>query len=133
ELKIYAALLTVFSDVFAHPCVHYLSGFFGPLERLLRTQGANLGFVPADFRRYIRLYAEQRPRVMATVATPPDADGWCSLSLHAGASVDELLAAGRTDDRVLIVETSPNFPRTFGHGEERNAIHLDDIDVVIES
>ena len=36
ELKIYAALLTVFSDVFAHPGVHYLSGFFGPIERMLR-------------------------------------------------------------------------------------------------
>ncbi|MBS1847400.1 MAG: 4-hydroxybutyrate CoA-transferase, partial [Actinobacteria bacterium] len=39
DLKIYAALLTVLSDVFVHPNVHYLSGFYGPLERMLRAQG----------------------------------------------------------------------------------------------
>ncbi len=133
ELKVYSALLTVLSDLFTHPGVHYLSGFFGPVERMLRAQGANLGFVPADFRRYTRLYAEVAPRVMATAAAPPDENGWCSLSLHAGASVDELLAAGRDRDRVLIAETSPQFPRTFGHGDRPNAIHLDDIDVLIES
>ncbi|MBS1846675.1 MAG: 4-hydroxybutyrate CoA-transferase, partial [Actinobacteria bacterium] len=108
-------------------------GFYGPLERMLRAQGANLGFVPADFRRYIRLYAEVAPRVMATAATPPDSEGWCSLSLHAGASIDELLKAGRDPERVLVVETSPNFPRTYGFGEERHAIHVDDIDVLVES
>lgn len=133
DLRVYSALLTVFTDVFSHPNVHYLSGFFGPLERLLRAQKANLGFVPADFRRYIRLYAEVAPRVMATAAAPPDADGWCSLSLHAGASVDELVAAGNDPNRTLIVEVSPNFPRTYGFGTERNAIHLDSIDVLVES
>lgn len=133
DLKIYAALLTLPSNVFTHPNVHYLSGFFGPMERILRDQGANIGFVPADFRRYIRLYAEQAPRVMATAAAPPDSDGWCSLSLHAGASVDELVAAGRDPNRVLIVETSPHFPRTFGFGNERNALHIDDIDALIET
>lgn len=134
DLRVYSALLTVFTELFSHPNVHYLSGFFGPLERLLRSQGANIGFVPADFRRYTRLYAEVAPRVMVTAAAPPDADGWCSLSLHAGASITELKAAGRDPDRILVVEVSPNFPRTFGIGTENpHALHLDEIDVLVAS
>ena len=31
ELRIGGALLTVFTEVFSHPNVHYLSGFFGAL------------------------------------------------------------------------------------------------------
>src|SRR5687767_247404 len=66
ELRIYGALLTVLSDVFSHPNVHYLSGFYGPLERMLRDGDANIGFSPADFRRFIPLLEEQAPRVMCT-------------------------------------------------------------------
>ena len=32
HLRIGGALLTVLTDLFAHPNVHYLSGFFGPLD-----------------------------------------------------------------------------------------------------
>ena len=75
DLQIFGALVTVLSEVFTHPNVHYLSGFFGPLERLLRDSGANIGFVPADFRRFAPVLADIAPRVMATAAAPPDADG----------------------------------------------------------
>ena len=46
DLRIGGALLTVLTDLFTHPNVHYLSGFYGPLERLLRDSGANIGFAP---------------------------------------------------------------------------------------
>lgn len=39
-LRIYGALLFVYSPVFEHPKVHYLSGFLGPVERMLRDKGA---------------------------------------------------------------------------------------------
>src|SRR3954454_17538225 len=89
ELRVYGGLLMVWSPLFTHPNVHYLSGFFGPMERALRDQGANLSFAPADFRRFTPLMEQQRPRVMCAAAAPPDADGWCSLSVHAGATVGE--------------------------------------------
>ncbi len=133
DLKVYGALLTVLSDVFSHPNVHYLSGFYGPLERILRDSGANISFAPADFRRFIPMLQAQHPRVMTTTVASPDADGWCSLSLHAGASVDELHKAGADPDRVVIVETSAHFPRTHGLGtEHRHALHTGEIDVLIE-
>jgi acyl-CoA hydrolase len=70
---------------------------------------------------------------MATVATPPDAEGWCSLSLHAGGTIGELRRAGSDPDRLLVVEVSDSYPETFGLGEHRHALHVDEIDVLVRS
>jgi acyl-CoA hydrolase len=134
DLRVYGALLAVGTELFSQTGVHYLSGFFGPLERALRGSGANIGFAPADFRRFGPLLERQRPRVMTTVATPPDADGRCSLSLHAGGTIDELRRAGADPDRLLVVEVSDAYPRTFGLGEHhRHALHVDEIDILVRS
>lgn len=134
DLRINGALLTAFSEVFKKPGVTLVSGFLGPLERWLRDEGAAIEFIPADFRRFAPLLADVKPRVMAVATAPPDVDGWCSLSLHSGGTVAELHAAAADPDRLLIVECSPRFPRTFGLGREQNhAIHVDEIDVLIHA
>src|SRR3954467_9008592 len=66
ELRIGGGLLTVLTDLFSPPHVHSLSGFFGPIERLLRDAGANIGFAPADFRRFEPILDAAPPRVMCT-------------------------------------------------------------------
>jgi acyl-CoA hydrolase len=132
HLRVGGALLTVLTDLFSHPNVHYLSGFYGPLERLLRDTGANIGFAPGDFRRFEPILAADPPRVMCTAAARPDADGQVSLSLHAGASVPEIHRAAADPDRLLVVETSPKFPRTYGLGEDTHQLAMADIDVLIE-
>ena len=134
DLRIYGALIAVLTELFSRKGVHYLSGFFGPLERALRDSGADIEFTPADFRRFGPLLERQRPHVMTTVATPPDADGWCSLSLHAGGTIAELHRAGADPDRLLVVEVSDAYPRTFGLGEKyRHALHVDEIDILVRS
>src|SRR4051794_33984635 len=55
ELRVYGALLAVGTALFNHPNVHYLSGFYGPIERMLRNAGANISFAPADFRSFTPL------------------------------------------------------------------------------
>lgn len=132
-LRLYGALVTVLASVFNHPNVHYLSGFFGPLERMLRDSGANIGFSPADFRRFEPLLEAQAPRVMTTAVAPPDVHGWCSLSLHAGATVNELMRAAADPDRMVVLEATPNLPRTRGLNTYRHAIHVDSADLLIES
>jgi acyl-CoA hydrolase len=134
DLRIYGALLLAWSEAFKHPNVHYLSGFYGPIERALRDQGANISFAPADFRRFAPLLEEQAPRVMATAATSPDENGLCSLSLHAGGTMAELLRAGADPERLLIVEASEHFPHTFGiPPTHQHAIAVTQIDVLIET
>ena len=127
-------MLTDLYAVFMKPGVHYRSGFFGPAERFLRDSGADVQYVPADFRRFGPIVEQLAPRVMATAVAAPDAEGYCSLSLHAGATVDELHRAGADPNRLLIVEHSPNFPRTFGlMPEHPHRLHLDEIDIIVET
>lgn len=134
DLTISGALLVDFYEVFSKPSVRHLSGFFGPIERILVDQGARVEFIPSGFRGFEPLLQRFAPRVMATVATPPDAAGNLSLSLHAGATVAELHRAGADPDRLLVVETNASLPRTFGLGvEHTHSIHLDEIDVLVES
>jgi acyl-CoA hydrolase len=134
DLQLFGALLVDLYEVFGRPGVRYFSGFYGPAERLLLQAGGSIEFVPADFRRFAPILQSMRPRVMCTVAAPPDAAGYCSLSLHAGASVDELHRAGHDDDRLLVVEVSEHFPRTLGIAPTwPHAIHVDEIDVLVES
>jgi acyl-CoA hydrolase len=134
ELHVYGALLGVGTELFSRDNVHYLSGFFGPFERALRDGGANIGFAPADFRRFAPLYEQQCPRVMCTVASAPDDDGFCSLSLHAGGSIEELKRAGADPERVLVLEASSGYPRTHGMPPEfPHRLHVDEADIVIES
>jgi acyl-CoA hydrolase len=47
--------------------------------------------------------------------------------------VGELHRAGADPERLLVVEVSPAFPRTIGLGEHRHALHIDEIDVLVET
>lgn len=131
NLQIFGALMPDLYGVLAQTGVHYRSGFFGPAERFLRDTGASVDFVPADFRRFAPVLRKLSPRVIATSAALP-VDGWVSLSLHAGASVDEIHRAAADPNRILIVEVSEKFPRTFGiMPEHAHRIHVDNIDALI--
>lgn len=133
DLTIFGAMLVDLYQLIGRPGVHYRSGFFSLAERFFRDRGADVQFVPADFRRFAPILEQLAPRVMATVATPPDERGYMSLSLHAGASVDALHRAGAHPERVLLVETNAAFPRTFGiPPDHRNAIHVDEADIIVE-
>jgi acyl-CoA hydrolase len=133
DLVIGGALLVDWYEVMLKPGVTYRSGFYGPFDRALRDQGANVEFVPADFRRFAPVLREQCPRIMCTVAAPPDEDGFMSLSLHNGATEGEMHLAGRDPERLLIVEVNEHYPRTKGVPPTyRNAIHVDEADVIVQ-
>lgn len=134
DLLVISALLVDLYSVFTKPGVRYLSGFYGPAERFLVESGADVQFVPADFRRFGPVADRYAPRVVATLAAPPDASGYMSLGLHAGATYELLKRAGADPDRVLIVEVNPSCPRTMGLPPDYpHALHVDEADYVIES
>ncbi len=134
DLTVFGGMLLQVYQVFTKSGVHLLSGFFGPAERALRDAGHDVSFLPGDFRRF-KLFSERMAaRVVAITATPPNSDGWLSLSLAAGATVAETLRCGRDPERLLMVETNPRLPRTSGlPPEHRHALHVDDVDIVIET
>jgi len=131
RLDVLGAMLVDFYALFDHPGVHLSSTFYGPAERIYRDARRNISYIPSDFRRFSTIMEARRPRVMATMATPPDDNGFMSLSLHAGASVGELLRASADPERLLIVEASERFPRTVGLSPEHpHRLHVDDADVI---
>lgn len=134
DLRIDGAHMAVASDLLNRAGVHFRATFFSAHERAAVAAGADVQFVPSDFRRFAHILAAASPRVMVAVAAPPDDDGNCSLSLHAGASYNELRSAGSDPDRLLIVEVSDRFPRTRGIPPEySHALHVDEIDVIVRS
>ena len=134
QLDVFGALMPDLFEVLSRPGVRYRSGFYGPAERFWLAQGADIEFVPADFRRFAPILDALTPRVMATAASMPDESGRVSLSLHAGATVDQLQRAADDPDRLCVVEVSPHFPRTLGvEPDHPHSIAIDDIDVLVES
>ncbi|MFM8305032.1 MAG: acetyl-CoA hydrolase/transferase family protein [Actinomycetota bacterium] len=134
DLVVHGALLVDLYALFTRAGVRMRSGFMGPAERFLLASGADIEFVPADFRRFSLVAERVAPRVVATAAAAVDAEGYCSLSLHAGATVDEIRRAGARPDRLLVVEANARLPRTVGVAPEyTHRIHVDDIDVLVES
>ena len=115
DFQVNGALLPDLFGVFTKPGVSYRSGFFGPAERFLLSAGVDVQFVPSDFRGFISMLGKVNARVVATMASPPDADGWMSLSLHAGAHVAELRRAAADPDRICLLETSEQLPADARH------------------
>lgn len=133
DLTFGGALLLGFYPVLSHPNVTYRCGFFGPAERMMLATGANIELVPGGFRQFAPILRRYDPRVMTVLAAPPE-DGSVNLSLHLGATYEELLLAGRDPDRLLVVEVNPNLPRTCSLAPEfTNTLPLDIVDVVVES
>ncbi|MEX0666406.1 MAG: acetyl-CoA hydrolase/transferase C-terminal domain-containing protein [Acidimicrobiia bacterium] len=134
QLDVLGALLVDLFEVLTKPNVHYRTGFFGPAERFLIDSGAEVQYIPADFRRFGPVAEQTSSRVVATLATPPDESGFMSLGLHSGAIQDELTRVAADPDRVLIVEINPACPRTLGLPPDHpHGLHVDDVDILVES
>lgn len=127
-------MLLDYYKVFTHPSVSYRSGFFGPAERILLAEGHDVELVPGGFRQFAPILSRFAPRVMGAQASPPDGTGEVNLSLHFGATRDELIKAGTDPDRLLIVEVNEHLPRTRSLAPRfDNTIPVELIDVLVAS
>jgi len=134
NLVMFGGLLTEPYSFLQRSGVRFISGFYGPIERMMQAAGAAIDFLPADFLgwdRYARLAA---PRAVASAVAPMDERGFFSLGLHAGATFDALLAAARDPHRLAIVEVVRDMPHVRGLGQYGgHRIHVSEVDCVIES
>lgn len=134
DLRFGGALLLGYYTVLTQPTVSYRCGFFGPAERMMLAQGSNIDLVPGGFRQFAPILRRFAPRVMAAQAAPPGPDGTINLSLHLGATYDELMMAGTDPDRLLVVEVNPHLPRTCSQPPEyTNVLPADIVDVLVEA
>ena len=68
DLVLGGALLLNYYDVLAHSGVSYRCGFFGPIERILLSQGHRIEHVPGGFRQFAPILSQYAPRVMVARA-----------------------------------------------------------------
>src|SRR5262245_31705633 len=133
DLAILSGLLIRPYAFFQRRGVRVVSGFFGPMERMADTAGACVDYVPADFGGLERLVLQLKPRIVAAVTTPPDAEGWMSFGLHAGAHFTPFLEAARDPDRLAIAEANSRLPRIGGLPElGGHRIHVSEVDAWVE-
>ena len=133
DVVLYCGLLGQPYALLSNPAVRVVSGFFGPIERMARSSGARIEYLPADFHGLERLALRMKPRVVLAVTSPPDDDGWLSFGLHAGASYRPFVEAARDPARLAIAEINARMPRIGGLPESGdNRIHVSDVDAWVE-
>jgi acyl-CoA hydrolase len=133
DVVLYTGLLLQPYTLLQNPGVRVVSGFFGPIERMARAAGARVSYLPRDFNGLERLASDVVPRVVLAVTTPPDADGYLSFGVHAGATYRPFLAAARDPERLTIAEINRHMPRTAGIPElGGNRVHVSEVDVLVE-
>ena len=133
EVELYTGLLAQPYSFLQSQGVRVVSGFFGPVERAARALGARVEYLAADFHGLERLALGVAPRLVLAATTPPDAEGWLSLGLHAGATFRPLQDAARDPARVALAEVNPRMPRLLGLPElGGHRIHLSELDGWVE-
>ncbi len=133
DVVLYTGLLLQPYTLLQNPKIRVVSGFFGPIERMARAAGARVTYLPRDFNGLERVAERLRPRVVLAVTAPPDADGFLSFGVHAGASYRPFIAAARDPERLAIAEINRRMPRVFGDPVlGGNRVHLSEVDVLVE-
>jgi len=133
-LTIFTGLMIEPYPVLQQPGVRMISGFYGPIERMLKSMGANVDYLPADFLGWERYALRASPRVVVSALAPMDNHGYLNFSLHSGASFNAFMQAARDPNRLAIGEVNPALPHVLGLGRfGGHRIHVSEIDCLIES
>jgi acyl-CoA hydrolase len=133
-LTLFSGLLIAPYPVLMHPKVRLISGFYGPIERMVRSMGGRVDYLPADFIGWERYALLARPRVVVSALAPMDEHGYLSFGVHAGATFNAFLEAARDPERLAIGEIVRDMPHVLGLGRHGgNRIHVSEIDRLVET
>jgi acyl-CoA hydrolase len=134
NLTIFTGLLIAPYSVLQQPGVRVISGFYGPIERMMKSMGARVEFLPADFIGWERYAMLARPRVVVSALSPMDDHGFLSFGLHAGATFNAFLQAARDPNRLAIGEVTREMPYVLGLGRYGgNRVHVSEVDCLVET
>lgn len=134
DLLLFTGLVVQPYALLQRPGVRLISGFYGPIERMLVQMGAKIDFLPADFLGWERYAMRAKPRVVASLVAPMDEHGFFNFGLHSGATFHAFLDAARDPNRLTIAEVNRNLPRVPGIQRfGGNRVHVSEVDVIVES
>ena len=133
-LKLFTGLLA-----FPYPCltqenISTISGYYGPMERMLNEGKFNLSYQPLPFRGFEIFIREKKPRITLTTLSAMNDEGFLSFGVNAEAAYLPFVDAAQDPQRLAIAEINPKMPVVRGLPElGDNKIHIKHVDAVIES
>lgn len=134
SLTLFSGLLIAPYPVLTHPNVRLISGFYGPIERMLRSMQGRVDYLPADFIGWERYATLARPRVVVSALAPMDEHGYLNFGVHAGATFNAFVEAARDPERIAIGEIVRDMPHVYGLGRHGgNRIHVSEVDCLVET
>lgn len=134
DLQIFTGLCAFPYPVFTNPKVNVVSGYYGPIERMLNEMGANVSYLPLAFNAF-EVYAKTfGARIVMTTLSGMDDEGYLSFGVDAEAAYYPFLEAARDPNKLAIAEVNPQMPIVKGLAELGcNRIHISEVDVVVEN
>lgn len=133
-IKLFTGLISFPYPCLTRPAFHTISGYYGPVERMLNEGGFNLSYQPLPFNGFERWVEAFPPRVVMTTLSPMDPAGFLSFGVDAEAAYIPFLKAARDPQRLAIAEVNSQMPLVHGLTElGDNKIHIDELDFLVES
>ncbi|MBF0493229.1 MAG: hypothetical protein HQM15_10670 [Deltaproteobacteria bacterium] len=134
NLEIFTGLCAFPYPLFTHEKVKVISGYYGPIERMLNDMGANVAYLPLAFNAFEIFAKSFKPRVVMTTLSAMDEKGRLSFGSNAEAIYCPFIEASKDKSRLTVGEINPQMPVVYGLRElGNNQISIEDLDVVVES
>ncbi|MFO1518347.1 MAG: acetyl-CoA hydrolase/transferase C-terminal domain-containing protein [bacterium] len=134
EIHLFTGLSAFPYPFFANPNVTVISGYYGPIDRMLNDMGANMSYMPlafTDFELYVQSF---NPRVVMTTLSGMDEEGYLSFGVDSEAAYVPFVKAARDPNCLAIAEVNPRMPVVKGLPElGDNKIHISEVSYVVES
>jgi len=134
HLQIFTGLCAFPYPIFTNPKVRVISGYYGPIERMLNEMGASVAYLPLAFNAFEVFARSFDARVVMTTLSGMDEEGYLSFGIDAEAAYVPFVEAARDPNKLAIAEINPQMPIVRGLPElGGNRIHISEIDALVES
>src|SRR5215831_16937754 len=100
SLKLFTGLLAFPYPCLTNPQIQTISGYYGPIERMLNDGGFNMAYQPLPFNGFERYVEAFPPRMVLTTLSPMDEQGYFSFGVDSEAAYVPFLKAARDPARL---------------------------------
>jgi acyl-CoA hydrolase len=135
HLTIWSVMGFVPHPVLLNPEHSIITGFLGPVERMVRKQSGIIDFYPVQYCDIVRVRDEiARPDWSALTLTSMDEEGYFNFHMMAATEVPLFRADCARPETTTVVEVNKHLPRLYGLPEfGSHRVHVSEVDYIIEN
>jgi len=134
SLEIFTGLCAFPYPIFTNPKVKVISGYYGPIERMLNEMGASVAYLPLAFNAFEIFAKTFDARIVMTTLSAMDEEGYLSFGVDAEAAYIPFIEAAKNPNKLAIAEVNPQMPIVKGLADlGGNKIHISEINALVEN